>query len=147
MEDVLFYYEYEANGYLSNYYPSPINLEGREWATVEHYYQAAKSLDPDYAERIRLAPSADEAKRLGNSPECPLRPDWSEYKLTAMRQALEAKFTQHPELRASLLATGSATLHENSRKDYYWGIGADGSGASTLGKLLMELRTRLSDGA
>jgi predicted NAD-dependent protein-ADP-ribosyltransferase YbiA (DUF1768 family) len=35
---------------------------------------------------------------------------------------------------------------EDSKKDYYWGIGADGTGKSMLGRLLMELRSSLADG-
>jgi len=146
MDEVKFYYEYEPNGFLSNFYPSSIHLADRDWPTVEHYYQACKTLDPEYAEMIRTAPSADEAKRLGNAPGCALRQGWDEYKVEVMRRALAAKFGQNPELRAMLLATGDAILAENSRKDYYWGIGADGSGKSMLGKLLMELRERIASG-
>jgi N-glycosidase YbiA len=140
MERILFYYEYEEHGYLSNYYASPFTADGREWPTAEHRYQARKTLDQDYAERIRLAPTADEAKKLGNDAACPVRADWPAYKVEAMRKTLAEKFRAHPELRASLLATGDAELAENSRKDFFWGIGADGSGRNMLGTLLMELR-------
>lgn len=144
--EIRFYYEYEEHGFLSNFYPSPMMLDGRLWPTVEHYYQAAKTFDPDYAETIRLSGTPDEAKRLGNAPECHLRPDWNAYKIVAMRQALAAKFSQHPDLRSLLMATGEAELMENSRKDYFWGVGADGTGKSMLGRLLMELRTSILNG-
>ncbi len=146
MDEIKFYYEYEPNGFLSNFYPSTIHLEGRDWPTVEHYYQACKTFDPVYAEKVRTAASADEAKRLGNDPACALRPGWDEYKVEVMRRALSAKFGRGTELRAMLLATGNAILAENSRKDYYWGIGADGSGKNMLGKLLMELRESIITG-
>lgn len=144
MGEIRFYYEYLEHGFLSNFYASPLVLDGKEWPTVEHFYQAAKTLDPDYAEKIRTAPTADEAKKLGNDRACALRPDWNEFKVQAMRRALEAKFSQHPELGALLLETGDATLMEDSKKDYYWGIGADGSGKSMLGRLLMELREKMA---
>jgi len=72
-----------------------------------------------------------------------LRADWAGFKLEAMRRALAAKFSQHDDLRAQLLATGDAVLLENSKKDSYWGVGADGTGLSMLGRLLMDLRDGL----
>jgi ribA/ribD-fused uncharacterized protein len=144
MQEVRFYYEYEENGFLSNFYLAPIALDGKEWPSVEHYYQAAKSLDPEYRELIRRAPTADEAKRLGRDPTCVLREDWEEEKVEVMRRAIAAKFSQHPELRAMLADTGDAVLTENSKKDYYWGCGADCTGKSMLGALLMELRSSLA---
>ena len=144
MREVRFYYEYEEYGFLSNFFLAPIVLEGREWPSVEHYYQAAKTLDPAFRELIRTAPSADEAKKLGRDPDCVLRGDWHEAKVDVMRHAIAAKFAQHPDLRAMLIGTGDAVLMENSKKDYYWGCGADGTGKSMLGVLLMELRASLA---
>ena len=144
MKEVRFYYEYEEYGFLSNFFFAPIVLEGREWPSVEHYYQASKTLDPAFRERIRTAASADEAKKLGRDPACLLRGDWAEAKADVMRRALAAKFSQHPDLRAMLIETGDAVLMENSKKDYYWGCGADDTGKSMLGTLLMELRVSLA---
>lgn len=64
-----------------------------------------------------------------------------------MREALWAKFTQHPPLREKLLATGSARLVEHTKRDAYWGDGGDGSGKNRLGILLMEIRDRLKEAA
>ena len=60
-----------------------------------------------------------------------------------MREALRAKFTQHPDLKELLLRTGSAQLVEHTANDNYWGDGGDGSGKNRLGILLMELRAEL----
>lgn len=146
MDEIKFYYEYEQDGFLSNFYPSPIHLDGQDWPTVEHYYQSRKTRDSAYAEKIRTAPTADEAKRLGNDPACSLIPGWDVDKVEVMRRALAAKYGQNPELLAMLLSTGKAILSENSKKDYYWGIGADGSGKNMLGRLLMELRESMASG-
>jgi ribA/ribD-fused uncharacterized protein len=62
-----------------------------------------------------------------------------------MREAVLAKFSQHPELRAELLATGDAKLVEHTDSDAYWGDGGDGSGRNMLGTILMEVRARLRD--
>lgn len=72
-----------------------------------------------------------------------IRPDWTTVRDDVMRTGLKAKFTQNPELRKKLLSTGSARLIENSPRDSYWGIGADGKGQNRLGCLLMELREEL----
>ena len=140
---ILFYNEWEPYGELGNYYVREMVVDGVTWAAVEHYYQAQKTLDPDYQKMIHAAATPDEAKKLGNRPECIKRPDWDTWKLMAMRKALFAKFTQHDDLRELLLATGDKVLHENSMVDYYWGIGEDGTGLSMLGKLLMALRDEL----
>ena len=57
-----------------------------------------------------------------------------------MREALYAKFTQHPDLGALLLSTGEALLVEHTSHDRYWADGGDGSGLTRLGCLWMELR-------
>ena len=55
--------EYE---FLSNFYPSPIyDNNGKEYPTVEHYFQAMKTLDSKKRELIRLAESPRKAKRIG----------------------------------------------------------------------------------
>lgn len=143
MNEIRFYCETDEYGYLSNYWPVDILIDGKTWRSTEHYYQAQKTLDPVFAEKIRQAPTSDDAKKLGNSPDCVYRPDWEDWKIEAMKTAITAKFTQHEDLKELLLATGDDLLIEDSQKDYYWGIGADGTGRSMLGKLLMELRATL----
>jgi ribA/ribD-fused uncharacterized protein len=60
-----------------------------------------------------------------------------------MREAVLAKFTQHPRLRELLLSTGDATLVEHTVNDRYWGDGGDGSGKNTLGQILLSVREQL----
>ena len=48
--------------WLSNFWPVLIDCDGRTWPSVEHLYQAAKTLDPAEQEAIRLA-----ARRPGSS--------------------------------------------------------------------------------
>jgi len=57
-----------------------------------------------------------------------------------MRDAVEAKFRQHDELRVLLLGTGDAKLIEHTDNDDYWGDGGDGSGRNELGRILMAVR-------
>jgi len=142
-QELLFYNEWEPYGELGNYYVRDMVIDGVTWPAVEHYYQAQKTLDPAYRQKIHDAATPAEAKALGNAPECVRRPDWDTWKLLAMRRALFAKFTQNPDLKKILLDTGDLVLHENSMVDYYWGIGETHTGLSMLGKQLMALREEL----
>jgi ribA/ribD-fused uncharacterized protein len=143
MNEIKFYNEWEDYGFLANYFMADILIDGISYPSVEHYYQSQKTPDPRQEEAIRNAPSCGAAKELGNRAELILYDDWNTRKIAVMKRGLEEKFNQHQELADMLLATGDAILMENSAEDYFWGIGADGSGKSMLGELLMELRTRL----
>jgi ribA/ribD-fused uncharacterized protein len=61
-----------------------------------------------------------------------------------MYRVLDAKFSQHPELRALLISTGKKRLVERPTKDDYWGEDEEGVGQNMLGKLLMQLRDRMN---
>jgi hypothetical protein len=137
-----FYRTGDVYGEFSNFAAYPIELQGRTWPTTEHYFQAQKFAGTAHEETIRLADSPSKAARLGRHLH-PLRPDWETVKEDIMRQALHAKFTQHPKLKTSLLATGDTHLVEHTKNDSYWGDGGDGTGKNRLGHLLMELRARL----
>ncbi len=143
MEELLFYNEWEPWGELCNYYVRDMVIDGVTWKSVEHYYQAEKSLDPVYRQLVHDAATPADAKALGNDPAYPHRADWDTWKLMAMRRGVFYKFMQHKDLRDLLLSTGYKVLHENSMVDYYWGIGEDKTGLSMLGKELMALREEL----
>lgn len=121
---------------------------------TQSYYQAQKFAGVSTPaarhvfDSVRSARTPEAAAKLGRcaqrlSPHL-VRADWEEVKVTVMRTALRAKFTQHAAARALLLSTGRARLVENSPHDYVWGCGRDGSGCNQLGILLSELRAELS---
>ena len=83
------------------------------------------------------------AARMGRDRKKKLRRDWESVKVSVMREALLAKFEQHPQLRELLLSTADAKLVEHTERDDYWGDGGNGSGRNMLGQLLMEVRRRL----
>jgi ribA/ribD-fused uncharacterized protein len=157
---ILFYKrDREAFGFLSNFHSAPVAIDGEVWPTVEHYYQAQKSIDPAYRQAIREAVTPGRAKRLGASPTAPrrqsrqswfrrnktaLRADWQEARLEVMRRAVRAKFLQNRDLAELLLATGTAELLEDSATDSFWGVGPDGRGLNGLGRVLMEVREELA---
>lgn len=140
---IRFYSTKDAYGCFSNFAAYPIMLDEKQWFTTEHYFQAQKFHDEEYREKIRLTKSPMLCARLGRSRKVPIRSDWESVKLDMMRAALYAKFTQHADLRGTLLSTGDSELIEHTKNDRFWGDGGDGRGKNMLGILLMELRDRL----
>ena len=118
-------------------------LEGVEWPSVEHYYQAMKFEDPEYQQRIRQADHPRKARKLGRSRLKKRRKDWRQIKTTVMTRGVYSKCRTYPEIARALLATGSKTLIENSNYDYFWGCGRDRRGANRYGEILMNVRSKL----
>ncbi len=140
MQDTIinFYSTSDDYGDFSNFAAWPIKVDGKTWPTSEHYFQAQKFLDEKYREEIRRVSSPMVAARMGRDRSKPLRKNWESVKEQVMRKALRAKFEQHAELRALLLATAPAKLVEHTENDAYWGDGGHGKGKNRLGYLLME---------
>jgi N-glycosidase YbiA len=140
---IFFYRQDDPYGEFSNFSAHPFKLNGREWPTSEHYFQAQKFAGTEHEETVRNAKTPSIAAKLGRSRSLPLRPDWEAVKEDVMRDALRAKFDKHPKLKSFLISTGDAELIEHTRNDSYWADGGDGSGKNRLGILLMELRAEL----
>lgn len=127
----------DNNSFLSNFYYH------NRLATVEHYYQAAKTNDPSWAARILLADTPGAAKRLGR--RAPLTDEWEEVKVDVMYGLLLVKFTDERQ-SWRLLATGKTTLIEgNTWGDTFWGQCPLGHGQNILGELLMNIRAVLQE--
>lgn len=142
-EPIRFYAVTDEHGAFSNFAPFPIVLDGARWPTTEHYFQAQKFEEPAHRAKIRAAKTPEIAARLGRDRSRKIRRDWDSARLGVMRAALAAKFTQHQDLTALLLATGDAPIVEHTENDDFWGDGGDGKGKNWLGKLLVELREKL----
>lgn len=128
------------NQFLSNFYYSEVELGNIVYPTVEHAFQAAKTLDPIQRSNIALMETADKAKRFGRQVN--LRPDWEDIKCNVMLYLLRQKFTG-TGLENALVATGSQELIEgNTWHDAYWGV-CNGVGKNMLGILLMKVRGEL----
>lgn len=126
--------------FLSNFYPSVIEYEGIPYPTVEHAYQAAKSLDKIARNVISVANSPGLAKKMGQI--LIIRDDWESVKVFIMHELLIKKFSD-PELRSKLMATGTSDLIEgNTWGDTFWGV-CRGVGKNKLGTLLMAIRNEL----
>jgi N-glycosidase YbiA len=143
---IYFYTPRDKYGCFSNFSPHGIELDGRYWPTVEHYFQAQKFTDKVQRERIASARTPKDAKTLGWDRKLAVRPGWDQIKDDVMLRAVRKKFATHERIRAILLATGDEALVENAPSDSYWGCGADGSGKNRLGEILMQVRAELRAG-
>lgn len=133
-----------AYRFLSNFFPSPVMLDGVVYPTVENAYQAAKTTDPlkRYGFQSYYT-SPEQAKRLGRS--LPLRDDWESVKFQIMADLVWCKF-QDNELRRRLIDTAGHDLIEgNTWNDTIWGV-CNGVGQNHLGRILMNVRDHLIGG-
>ncbi len=139
--------------FLSNFYaPAPVRiLVGSRWTrcpTVEHGYQASKTLNQRWRKEIIAAPTAAEAKQYGKNV---MRVSyWEEVKLVVMLELLRQKFSR-TKMSDRLLRTGDAKLIEgNWWHDNFWGVcecdrcaehcAKEQVEGNWLGRLLMRVR-------
>lgn len=130
--------------FLSNFYPVPIAYDQRVFVTLEHAYQASKTLD--WAERnaIQRCKTAGAAKALGR--RVTMRPEFESIKHEVMLRLLRMKFDREvqPLLAAQLIETHPHDLvHENTWGDIHWGV-CRGVGENFLGRLLMTVRSEIT---
>ncbi|MEC6815012.1 GTP cyclohydrolase II RibA [Photobacterium toruni] len=141
-----FYHSDQMWGEFSNFSQHAVYLHGKIWRTTEHFYQAQKFSELELQEQIRSAVSPILAKKIAEKLELHhLQDNWCNVKESVMSQALTAKFTQHPDLKALLLSTQQRNIAEHTHNDSYWGDAGDGTGLNRLGELLIQLRSQLRD--
>jgi len=142
---------------LSQWFARAFELDGRRYPTAEHWMMASKArlfADDDALERILACRTPAEAKALGRAVRRYDEDAWSRARFDAVVRGNVAKFGQHDDLRAFLLATGDRVLVEASPRDVVWGIGVGKDdprardprrwrGQNLLGFALMEARARL----
>ena len=128
--------------FLSNYHLCSILYEGRSYGSSEHLYQALKTDIPEIKELIRLAPTPNVARKLGQ--DVVLSPVWNSMKEEHMLATIRLKFEQNADIRKKLLMTDGFELVEYAPwGDTYWGVGKDLIGQNKLGKILMKVREEL----
>jgi len=130
------------HSFLSNFFECDITFEGKHYPSVEHAFQAAKTLNETERSIVCAAATPGKAKRLGQGVM--LRNNWDAIKDDVMFELLERKFILIENLKEKLILTGDAKLIEgNNWNDTYWGI-CNGIGQNKLGKLLMKVRDKIN---
>ena len=130
-------------GCFSNFAAYPFELDGATWPTSEHYFQAQKFVDTPHVEAVQQATGPMVAARMGRDSSRPLRPDWEQVKDDVMRRAVLRKFETHADIPRRPAGHRRRSAGRADDRDYYWGIGTDGTGQNRLGQILMEVRAIL----
>ncbi len=145
--DSLYLHRSDPDDRLGSFIPASFELEGLQWPTVEHYFQAMKFHDHDmsYVEKIRAAKTPKKARQMGRSRLHKVRPDWKKVRRIVMTRAIYTRCKTHAHFGQALLETGERRLLEASQYDYFWGCGRDRRGENQYGEVLMDVRKKLSE--
>ena len=140
--------EYE---FLSNFYRCRIYYRRVGFPTVEHAYQASKTLNSKTINIISnlKASQAAKAKRIGGNPKfTTIKEGFNDLRLSIMETLLIQKFG-YQSLKDRLLKTEDQQLIEsNYWHDNFWGECLcrkckNETGENNLGKLIMKVRSSL----
>jgi len=143
----------------SNDSQHPVDIDGQQYPTVEHYFQAMKAKefnDDEMYTKIVSTKTPKAAKAAGKKVKNFITEVWESKREAVMEQGVRAKFVQHPEVRKELLETGDTIIGKADARNTFWGIGTGMSsekskspskwrGQNKLGKLLMEIRESLKN--
>lgn len=138
--------------------PSPFTVDGVDYGCAEQYMMAAKARlfgDHQTLAKILATTSPREHKALGRQVAGFVSETWERECLAIVVAGNRAKFSQNPDMRAALLATGDKLLVEASPLDKVWGVGlraddprihdrSQWRGTNLLGEALMIVRAELA---
>lgn len=151
---VYFHLPNEPDGYLSNWYASPFDLEGKHFSSVEQYIMYKKCMtfgDTVSAEAILQTDDTAQQQKIGRHASGYVDSVWAGMRQMVAMRGLLAKFSQNDDLKQKLLATDDAVLVECAGSDRIWACGvrldddrrkdaSNWSGKNILGFALMEVR-------
>ena len=154
---VCFHNPEESNGFLSNWYLSEFDIDGKTFSSMEQYimYKKAELFeDLEIAEKILATDQVGKIKMLGRSVRNYEDTIWNGMRQIVVYEGLLAKFKQNSELLKMLLDTENAVLAECAVQDCIWGIGLsmkdkrrflvqEWKGQNLLGYTLMKVREKL----
>lgn len=140
---------------LSNYKMRTFTHKQNTFNCIEQAFQFSKCIAEGHqstADQIMLSDQPSEMRSLGHKVK--ITDKWPAEKDAVMYSLLKAKFTQHKDLKASLLNTGTKQIVEANATDMYWASGLPFinnknltekklPGGNILGIQLMRLRDEL----
>lgn len=155
---VYFHLPDEPDGYLSNWFPSPFDLDGQHFTSVEQYIMYRKCLtfgDRISADAVLITDDTARQQQIGRNAAGYIDSVWAGMRQMVAIKGLLAKFSQNEALKQKLLNTGDAVLVECAGTDKVWACGirlndarrrdaANWTGQNILGFALMEVRSMLA---
>ena len=157
MKVVCFHNPEEENGFLSNWYVSKFEVDGRMFSSMEQFMMYRKAIcfvDEAVAEQILRTDDVARIKELGRMVSGYNENIWNGMRQLIVYEGLVAKFSQNEALKERLLQTGDALLAECAVYDRIWGIGlsmkdekrfdiSQWRGENLLGYALMMVRNKI----
>lgn len=157
MKVVCFHNPDEENGFLSNWYISKFEVDGRAFSSMEQFMMYKKAIcfgDEVVAELILKSDDVAYIKELGRTVSGYNENVWNGMRQLIVYDGLVAKFSQNEEFKEKLLQTGDALLAECAVHDRIWGIGlsmkdekrfdiSQWRGENLLGYALMIVRNKI----
>lgn len=154
---VFFHLPDEPNGYLSNWYHSPFDLDGKHFSSVEQYIMYRKCVifgDEKSAKAVLATEDTAQQQAIGRDAVGYKDHVWAGMRQMVAFRGLMAKFSQNKDLKQQLLDTGDAYLVECAGSDPIWACGirlkdekrfdaSNWTGDNILGFALMEVRETL----
>ena len=151
---VFFHKPEEPNGFLSNWYASPFDIEGIHFTSTEQYIMYKKCVtfgDSDSAKAVLATSNTALQQDIGRHATGYIGGVWAGMRQMVAFEGLMAKFIQNEELKKMLLDTGDAILVECAGSDKIWACGirlddnrrfnaSNWDGSNILGFTLMRVR-------
>jgi ribA/ribD-fused uncharacterized protein len=133
-----------------------MTIDGKTYSTCEQFMMAEKARlfgDTEAEAGIMASANPRKQKELGRNVKNFEEARWNAAREEIVYRANLAKYSQNPQLREALLATGTKIIAEASPQDAIWGIGMAEDhpnvtetslwGQNLLGKALMRVRETL----
>ena len=157
IDAVFFHKPDEPDGYLSNWYPAEIVIDGIKFSSVEQYIMYKKCEvfgDMVSAQKVLATEDTKRQQSIGRKASGYVSNVWAGMRQVVVLRGLFAKFSQNEDLRKKLLDTDDAYIVECARTDKVWACGrrldddrrldaAQWDGQNILGFALMEVREML----
>lgn len=144
---------------LSNFYPSPINIDGKKYDSIEHYFHAAKAMcsnKPEMAENFisggSIGPNPLDAKRAGGKGAYTKTGallninKWNKVRDEVTRKAVLSRYNSDPTYKKIIDRINQKNIYllhfeRTGPKSYWGGSYKDGQirGENKLGQIIMEL--------
>ena len=156
---VFFHLPEKPNGYLSNWYVSPFDLDSIRFSSVEQYIMYRKCLlfgDEASARAVLSTDDTASQQMIGRKASGYIEHVWDGNRQMVLLRRLLAKFGQNVDLKENLLSTGNAYIVECAGSNRIWACGlrlniderhvaSAWTGSNILGFALMEILSILRD--
>ncbi len=126
MNETNYHFFYNNSNPFSQWYMADFTVERLTFKCAEQYMMYHKALlfaDREIAEAVLQTKVPSKHKALGRKVQGFDAQKWQLFREGIVYMGNYYKFTQNPELKKALLATGSALLVEASPTDRIWGVG------------------------